>query len=179
MSTRFCKKKNNLPRLVEQLHTTEYKHHRKDTISTVFHFLSCSWRVQTPTLWAKWKNHVWSITIGSRKNYESIKLSEWKMTTMVLRKCVELRCDILEFPDESSKRLNRIQIKETETVTHKHIHFNDHITSIPKKQNITPTQTTPQTRELRQIQFVEVAVKYTLHSTMVNSIERSLVGNIF
>ena len=85
----------------------------------------------------KWQMiyHHWS-----RTNFMSIKSSEngkWQPST-VLTKCAEPRSYILECPDEASKRQNRVQIREIETADHKHVPLNNHVTSLPKKQNIIP-----------------------------------------
>ena len=61
--------------------------------------------------------------------------SEWKMTTS--NNINEPRSYILEFPDRSSKKQNRVQIWEVETNINKHICFNNHVSSQTKEQNFT------------------------------------------
>ena len=56
---------------------------------------------------------------------------KWKSATITSR-CAEPRSYILQFPDGSSKIRNRVQIRTTETFSHKQVHFNDHITLLQK-----------------------------------------------
>ena len=56
---------------------------------------------------------------------------KWKPATITSR-CAELRSYILQLPDWSSKRRNRVQIRAAETSSHKQVHLNDHITSLQK-----------------------------------------------
>lgn len=53
---------------------------------------------------------------------------KWKPAT-VLSKCAEPRSYILQLPDGSSKRRNRVQIRADGKSTCKQVHFKDHITS--------------------------------------------------
>ena len=56
---------------------------------------------------------------------------KWKPATITSR-CAELRSYILQLPDGSSKRRNRVLIRAAETSSHKQVHFNDHTTSLQK-----------------------------------------------
>ena len=56
---------------------------------------------------------------------------KWKPTTITSRRA-EPRSYILQLPDGSSKRRNRVQIRAAETSSQKQVHFNDHITSLQK-----------------------------------------------
>ena len=56
---------------------------------------------------------------------------KWKPAT-ITSKCAEPRSYILQLPDGSSKRRNRVQIRAAETSSHKQVHFNDHTTLLQK-----------------------------------------------
>ena len=58
---------------------------------------------------------------------------KWLPAT-VITKYLESRSNIFVFSDRFSKRRNG----DTETVTHKHVHLNHHVTSLLKKQNYPP-----------------------------------------
>ena len=68
---------------------------------------------------------------------------KWKPTTITTR-CAEPRSYILQLPDGSSKRRNKVQIRAAEASSHKQVHFNDHTTSLQKEL----TNTKSHTREL-------------------------------
>ena len=62
---------------------------------------------------------------------------KWKPATIRSR-CEEPRSYIIQLPDGSTKRRNRVQIRAAETSKHKRVHFNDQ------------TQTTSHTKEIKQ-----------------------------
>ena len=72
---------------------------------------------------------------------------KWKPATITSR-CAEPRSYILQLPDGSSKRRNKVQIRATETSSHKQVHFNDHITSLQK--GLTNTNNISHQRSMKQ-----------------------------
>ena len=72
---------------------------------------------------------------------------KWKLATITSR-CAEPRSYILQLPDGSSKRRNRVQIRAAETSSHKQVHFNDHITSLQK--GLTNTNNVSHQRSIKQ-----------------------------
>ena len=72
---------------------------------------------------------------------------KWKPATITSR-CAEHRSYILQLPDGSSKRRNRVQIRAAETSSHKQVHFNDHTTSLPK--GLTNTNNVSHQRSIKQ-----------------------------
>ena len=73
---------------------------------------------------------------------------KWKPATITSR-CAEPRSYILQNPDHtSSKRRNRVQIRATETFSHKQVHFNNHTTSLQK--GLTNTNNISHQRSIKQ-----------------------------
>ena len=72
---------------------------------------------------------------------------KWKPATITSR-CAEPKSHILQLPDGSSKRRNRVQIRAAETFSHKQVHFNDHATSLHK--GITNTNNVSHQRSIKQ-----------------------------
>ena len=56
---------------------------------------------------------------------------KWKPATITSR-WAEPRSYILQLPNGSSKKRNRVKIRAAETSRHKQVHFNDHTTSLQK-----------------------------------------------
>ena len=73
---------------------------------------------------------------------------KWKPATITSR-CTEPRSCILQLPDGSSKRQNRVQIRAAETSSHKQVNFNDHITSLQK--GLTNTNNISHQRSIKQL----------------------------
>ena len=72
---------------------------------------------------------------------------KWKPATITSR-CAEPRSYILQIPDGSPKRRNRIQIRAAETSSYKQVHLNDHITSLQK--GLTNTNNISHQRSIKQ-----------------------------
>ena len=72
---------------------------------------------------------------------------KWKPATITSR-CAEPSSYILQLPDGSSRRQNRVQIRAAETSSHKQVHFNDHITSLQKA--LTNTNNISHLRSIKQ-----------------------------
>ena len=72
---------------------------------------------------------------------------KWKPATITSR-CAESRSYILQLPDGSSKRGNRVQIRAAEISSHEQVHFNDHITSLQK--GLTNTNNISHQRSIKQ-----------------------------
>ena len=72
---------------------------------------------------------------------------KWKPGTITSR-CAEPRSYILQLPDGSSKRRNRVQIRAAETSSHKQVHLNDPTTSLQK--GLTNTNNISHQRSIKQ-----------------------------
>ena len=72
---------------------------------------------------------------------------KWKPATITSR-CAEPRSYILQLPDGSSKRRNRVQIRAAETSSHKQVHLNDHTTSL--QNGLTNTNNVSHQRSIKQ-----------------------------
>ena len=72
---------------------------------------------------------------------------KWKPATITSR-CAEPWSFILQLPDGSSKRWNRVQIRAAITSSHKQVYFNDHSTSLQKE--LTNTNNVLHQRSIKQ-----------------------------
>ena len=72
---------------------------------------------------------------------------KWKPATITSR-CAEPRSYILQLPDGSLKRRNKVQIRAAETSSHKLVRFNDYITSLQK--GLTNTNNISYQRSIKQ-----------------------------